>query len=341
MSARLRMALETGGLELPETGRLSVLYPRADMDLSDLPKDRVQIVQPVKPDHDHFARMGYECLPENGDPVAGVLVCLPRAKVLAHLALHQACQRTGGMVIVDGPKTDGIDSLLKDCRKRVAILGTISKAHGKIFWFLSDPEAFSDWQAGPQRVEGGLVTAPGAFSADGPDPASRALIAALPSNLKGRVVDLGAGWGFLSAFLKRMPGIETLDLVEADYTALACARANVPDPRARFHWADATSWTPSAQVDAVVMNPPFHVGRAADPSLGRAFIQTAARILSPTGSLWMVANRHLPYESTLETGFAKVEEIGGDSRFKCLHAQRPVRGRQPKPGKATPMRTRR
>jgi 16S rRNA (guanine1207-N2)-methyltransferase len=76
------------------------------------------------------------------------------------------------------------------------------------------------------------------------------------------------------------------------------------------------------------MTPPFHLGRTADPALGRAFITAAARVLAPSGSLWMVANRHLPYESTLAASFAKVEEIAGDTRFKVLHATRPARARR-------------
>jgi 16S rRNA (guanine1207-N2)-methyltransferase len=39
----------------------------------------------------------------------------------------------------------------------------------------------------------------------------------------------------------------------------------------------------------------------------------------------MVANRHLPYEETLQRHFAKVLDVGGDNRFKLFHASRPVR----------------
>jgi len=172
----------------------------------------------------------------------------------------------------------------------------------------------------------GYHTAPGVFSADAVDPASAMLLSALPKRLGRHVVDLGAGWGYLSAgMLKGDNKIESLDLVEADHTALACARLNVADPRARFLWADALDWRASEAVDAVVMNPPFHTGRSADPSLGRGFIATAARILSPSGSLWMVANRHLAYEAAMSDLFAQVQEMTGDTRFKVLRAARPKR----------------
>jgi 16S rRNA (guanine1207-N2)-methyltransferase len=102
---------------------------------------------------------------------------------------------------------------------------------------------------------------------------------------------------------------------------------NVIDPRARFHWADATTFAPDAPFDTVVTNPPFHVARAANPGLGRAFIETARRMLTPRGDLWLVANRHLPYEAALRAAFRDVAETGDDPAFKVFHASHPIRPR--------------
>jgi len=294
LSPRLTLALSTGALVLPETGSLSVLLPTPEFDLYVLPQPRVQIVQPFKPHHDHFQQAGFECVTDSTADCAAAIVCLSRAKAQTRAMVHEACARSSGLVIVDGNKTDGIDSIYKDVRRRVTVLGQLTKAHGRIFWFDSGADDFADWQAPKDQMADGYHTAPGVFSADAVDPASAMLLSALPKRLGRHVVDLGAGWGYLSAgMLKGDNKIESLDLVEADHTALACARLNVADPRARFLWADALDWRASEAVDAVVMNPPFHTGRSADPSLGRGFIATAARILSPSGSLWMVANRHL------------------------------------------------
>lgn len=162
------------------------------------------------------------------------------------------------------------------------------------------------------------------------------LAQALPAKLGRHVIDLGAGWGYLTAQGLADSSVQHIDLVEADALALECARKNITDPRARFHWADATEWTPREKADTVIMNPPFHSGRKADPSLGRAFVTAAAKMLSPSGQLWMVANRHLPYENTLEESFAQVKEAAGDNRFKIFHASKP-RGS----AKHSPVRTRR
>lgn len=335
MSARLTTATAQGGLVLPAQGQVLVLHPRAGADLTALPRDRALLVQPFRPDHDFLAASGFALVnwtvPQT-HRFAAALVCLPRAKPLARALIAQAVAQTDGVVIVDGAKTEGADSLLRQVSGRVALDGSLSKAHGRIFWFRTDAAgfdrtAFADWTAPEAQRVDGFLTAPGVFSADGIDPASKLLAEALPAHLGARVADLGAGWGYLSARLLDDDRLESLDLVEADRIALNCAMENVADPRARFHWVDAALFRTTRPLDAVVMNPPFHTGRAADPALGQSFIEAAARLLGPQGQLWMVANRQLPYEAALDAAFSEVREIGGDARFKLLRATRPRRKR--------------
>ncbi|NRB16513.1 MAG: class I SAM-dependent methyltransferase [Rhodobacteraceae bacterium] len=331
MSIRLSLALTSGGFVVPATGKIAVFLPREEHDLSVLPRDQVVVVQPMRPDHDVFADRGYDCVAalEPGTEIAAAVVFLPRAKALARHLVAQAIAASSGPVLIDGAKTDGIDSLYKAVRKLAEPSAAISKAHGKTFWIEADGQVFADWLVDDFTMVDGFSTAPGVFSADGIDPASRLLAESLPSKLGRNLVDLGAGWGYLSAqLLPRDTVIETLHLVEADHSAMACAKRNVTDPRAQFHWADACGWKPPKLQDGVIMNPPFHTGRKAEPALAKAFIATAARVLTPSGSLWMVANRHLPYETTLAELFVQVTEIAGDKRFKVLHAHRPKRLRR-------------
>lgn len=161
MSIRLSLALETGDLVLPDEGVVSVLLPTPAADLTALPTDRVEIVQPMRPPFDHFQHLGFECVAESDALAAAVVLCIPRAKALARSLIFQACRRGTGIVVVDGVKTDGIDSLLRDVRERVAVHGPLSKAHGKMFWFDADADAFADWKAPDIQHADGFVTAPG------------------------------------------------------------------------------------------------------------------------------------------------------------------------------------
>ena len=44
--------------------------------------------------------------------------------------------------------------------------------------------------------------------------------------------------------------------------------------------------------------------------------------LLPGGRLWLVANRHLPYEAALGVGFGSVREVAARDGFKVIEAVR-------------------
>jgi 16S rRNA (guanine1207-N2)-methyltransferase len=293
------------------------------MDLSALPHDRVRIVTTWRPDHDAWGAAGYPVSTE-AQPSALAIVAVPRSKQLAH-ALIATAARIAPLVAVDGARTDGVDSLWRDIRARMADVADVTKAHGRLFWFRPG-EALAAWAAPPPaQWPDGFWRQAGVFSEDGIDPGSALLASALPPKLPPRMADLGAGWGYLADAVLRRAGVASVDLIEAESLALDCARLSVTDPRASFHWADALTFRPDRSYDGIVMNPPFHAGRSADPALGRAFITAAAKMLTPTGQLWMVANRHLSYDATLNDHFRQVTDLGGTPSYRLIHAARPKR----------------
>lgn len=325
--ARLDLALGEGQCD----GQLLVIGARADDDLAVIDPQRSAIQQGHFPDYRALRDRGWTVLPTEAEgQFDAALVFVPRAKAAAHARIASAAARLrpGAAIWVDGQKTDGIDSLLKELRGLAPVADVHSKAHGKIFRITVPEGAWlpDGWTARPSEVAPGFVTLPGVFSADGIDPGSALLARHLPQRLPTRLVDLGAGWGWLAAQALTRDGIEEIHLVEAYHGALQSAQANIHDPRARFHWADARDFRLSEPVNGVIMNPPFHEGRIADPRLGAGFIASAARLLTGAGRLWMVANRHLPYEAVLREHFAKSTEIGGDSRFKVFEATGAGRG---------------
>ncbi|WP_308915784.1 class I SAM-dependent methyltransferase [Jannaschia sp. LMIT008] len=272
-----------------------------------------------------LTRSGIETVRRIGPGFDAALVVVDRSKArtLDRIARAVAAVPRGAPVVVDGDKGDGVESILKACRKAFPVSDAFSKAHGKTFAIHAEGPAPADWQAAPRQVDG-FRTVPGVFSADGIDPGSAMLADALPP-LAGRVCDLGAGWGYLAArILGASADVAALDLVESDHEALDCARVNVTDPRAAFHWADARDWD-GGPYDAVVSNPPFHPARRADPELGRAFIRAAARGLAPKGTFWMVANRHLPYEAALADAFAQIDTVAQTGGYKVVAARRAKR----------------
>jgi len=325
-------------VHLPSAGAIAVYRPPADAahggpvaaSLAALPPARVRIIHGFRPAVDHWQGLGFEVATEAPDAAAGAIVFLPRVRAQARDLIARALAH-GGPVIVDGQKTDGIDAVLRALRARVAVATPFAKAHGKCAMVAGPPGALADWILPDlARTPSGWTTAPGVFSADGPDPGSVALARALPEALPGRVADLGAGWGYLAFHVLERAGVAEVALVEAEHAALAAARVNVADPRARFHWADATRWGDPAPFDHVVANPPFHAGRAADPALGAAFIAAAARVLGLRGTLWLVANRRLPYEAPLAEAFGETRVLSQTGGYKLVAATRPRRAAGPR-----------
>jgi 16S rRNA (guanine1207-N2)-methyltransferase len=313
-SQRLTLA-RVAGLTLPD-GPVPVFGVTPDTDLSTL-RDACDplVVSRDARVHDRFP--GAVETPPQSAPAAIVLLSRERARARAELA--EAAALSTGPVVVDGQKADGIAPMLKALGARTEVSAPISKAHGKLFWCETAPD-LSDWRAAPHEVDG-LRSWPGVFSADRVDAGSALLARALPARIGAAACDLGAGWGWLSAQIAGRA--DDVHMVETDGWALDCARHNVPGAVA--HWADVTTWQHPRLFDAVVMNPPFHEGRKGAPDLGRAFIAKAAEILAPSGHLFMVANRHLPYEAELAARFGTVEEVGGDGRYKLFHARKPQR----------------
>lgn len=337
----LALPFAEGALSMPE----SVLFLRARGGLPGEtgPTAQVAFTQPFKPLHDALAMRDWQPLDEDSLPSHTwplVLVLPPRQREEARALLARACRSAtpGGMVVSAVANDEGAKSRQADLSRLLQLPRVASKHHCRVLWGVPSrtPEAQAladEWIAAdaPRRIVdagvpgGGFLSRPGVFAWDRVDAASRLLADHLPTGLHGRVADLGAGWGYLSMLLtERCPGIASLDLFEADARALALARVNLRDARVptAFHWHDVAAGIPGS-FDAIVCNPPFHaIQRGQRPDIGRAFIAAAAAALVPGGRLWLVANRHLPYEQALADGFAQLHTHAQQGGFKVIEAVR-------------------
>ena len=309
ISDRLKTLLSPLGGEisaLPDGAR--VLFLGAEPGLAEhsgLTGIDVTCVQGFRPVFLALAAEGWKTLPEpEGEDYDAALVLAGRHRRQNEAWIVEALRRVrpDGLVVIGGAKTDGIASL----RKRVAAFmpeaGHASKHHGLVFWLRKDgsAERYIDDISQENRqavvVVDGLAsdrpaafeTAPGMFSHEHADRGSALLVQCLPADLSGRAADFCAGWGYLSAALAlRTPAIKGIDLYEADHASLEAARRNmaalVPDMPARVFWHDLVNEPVRDRYDLIVMNPPFHTGRAAGPSLGEALIRAAASAPGPCG----------------------------------------------------------
>ena len=259
--------------------------------------------------------------------VHAAMIYAPPGVIERRYALAHALRtlRPGGRLDVMGLKDKGGSRLKKELTAFGLEVNESSKAHHRRCVVIR-PEAVQGLDeaiaAGALRLVDGLDawSQPGVFAWDRIDTGSLLLAEHLPA-LKGAGADLGCGYGALATVVLRSPSVTALKLVDLDRRAVEAARRNIEDSRASFDWADVRTVEANGDLDFVVMNPPFHDGGAEDRALGQAFIRQAAAMLKRGGTLWMVANRHLPYEAELKAAFKRVtplEEGGGYKLFEAV-----------------------
>lgn len=336
--AALFVPFESPALRLPPDGRVLFLRARAGVRLREMAQPGWLCEQGFMPFADELARNGLRV----GEPAAGetfplVLLLPPRQRDEARALFARALLHTapGGTVLASMPNAEGAKSGEADLAKLAGSVQHLSKHKCRVFWSTPnvgaiDQAMLAEWLAldAPRAIVDGYVSRPGLFAWDRIDRASALLAAHLPDDLEGRVADLGAGYGYLaSQVIARCPQVGAVDLYEAEARALEPARINLAraqresgrDVAVTVHWRDVTRGLPQ-RYDAIVSNPPFHQGRADLPELGRAFIVSAAEALQPDGRLFIVANRHLPYEAILSARFRNVHTRATQEGFKVIEA---------------------
>ena len=290
----------------------------------------IEAVQPFRPLYNALQKRGVDAQPEvTGTDFDMALILMTRHRGQNENFVAEALTRLrpGGRIVVAGSKEDGVQSLRKRLNNLDVETEHLAKYHAQAFWFTRPDDAgkLADaLRVKPAFVADRFITAPGMFSHGEVDAGSLYLARYLPKDYRKQAADFGAGWGYLTVALAEIsPGIEGIDLYEADHAALEAARKNVahlcPRLETRFHWLDLAREEVKARYDLIVMNPPFHEGgRAAEPGLGQAMIRKASEALRTGGELLLVANRGLPYEAALEQLFRTSGETARNARYKIL-----------------------
>lgn len=270
--------------------------------------------------------MALESLPESS--ADSIMIYAPPGVLERRYTLAVALKalKPGGRLDVMAPKDKGGSRLKKELEAFGAEVGESAKAHHRRCVVikgdgLTGLDAAID--AGAPRIVPGLDawSQPGVFAWDRIDPGSALLAHTLPA-LKGAGADLGCGYGALATVVLRSSAVTALRLYDLDRRAVEAARRNVDDSRAVIEQADVRTLPTNGDLDFIVTNPPFHDGGAEDKRLGQTFIRQAAGMLKKGGTLWLVANRHLPYEAELNEAFKRVRMVADTGGYKVFEAMK-------------------
>ena len=296
------------------------VYGTPPAELAEAPADSTQF-SPLIPDSGKL-----EAQPE-GSLTEMVLLAPPGTVERRYTtALALRALTPGGVLTALAPKDKGGSRLAKELKGLGCEVSETSRRHHRICT-CERPAQLAGIEAaiaeGAPRFDEklGLWTQPGVFSWNRLDPGSALLEQNLPA-LSGKGADFGCGIGTLSRAILVSPEVTRLTMLDIDRRATEMAARNVQDARVDIRWADVRSGIRLDGLDFVVMNPPFHDGGAEDRSLGQSFIRRAAEALRPGGVLWLVANRHLPYEGVLAPLFKRVAPKIEADGYKVYEAQK-------------------
>jgi 16S rRNA (guanine1207-N2)-methyltransferase len=297
------------------------VYGFPDADLAAAGPDAVQL-SPLTPGAGRLEELA-------GGSCATMTVLAPQGVLERRytLALALRVLGSGGRLTALAAKDRGGQRLQKELMEFGCSVDQVSRRHHRVCTTVRPNRPLGLDEAiaagGPQVPPAlDLWSQPGIFSWDRPDSGSRMLIRHLPV-LAGAGADFGCGVGLLSLAALESPALKRISLVDIDGRAIDAARRNIADQRAEFAWCDVRQGLPEIRdLDFVIMNPPFHDGGAEDRSLGEAFIRRAATVLKPGGACWLVANRHLPYETHLNASFKVVRQVEQGGGYKIYEARR-------------------
>jgi 16S rRNA (guanine1207-N2)-methyltransferase len=250
------------------------------------------------------------------------------AYVLAQVAWAHAQTPPGGTLYLAGDRDKGFDRYVRAAGAAFGTGETVARDGGMRVARLVRrpgptppiPEAENYEAFGVQ-----VIGLPGVFSAGRADRATSLLLETLDGlglELAGQaVLDLGCGAGLIGAWAAQRGAHVTL--ADGDLQSVRSSRLTLEANHLRgevIH-SDVDSALEERSFDLILTNPPFHVGRGVVLDVALEFLATASRRLNPGGTLYLVANEPLPYETPLRE-IGPTRELARVGGFKVLSATR-------------------
>lgn len=160
----------------------------------------------------------------------------------------------------------------------------------------------------------------GVFAGPRLDPGTSLLLRALAEGLPnaptgGRAADLGCGSGILACWLARRGWAVTA--TDVSWAAVDSTRltAEANGVALAVELRDGFTAVPTASLDLIVSNPPFHRGAAKDSTPTLDAIAGAGAVLAPGGEFWCVFNSHLPYLRALASAVGPTRIVARDRNY--------------------------
>lgn len=254
-----------------------------------------------------------------------VVLLWPKAKAAAQTLVTMLSHVVDECFIVGANDAGG--KSIKNALKGIADVCTkMDSARHCSLWHatLPDNQESPNWLRYASSCQAGeltLMTLPGVFGHGKVDRGTALLLEHVPAPGSGSLLDVGAGSGIIGLSMKHKNSALNVTLADVDAMALrSCqlnsARLNLP---VDIVSSDGLS-NIEGRFDFIFCNPPFHQGKRTDYDFAERLLREACRHLTADGQLWIVANRHLPYEEWAASAFRSAEVMVQQDGFKIICA---------------------
>ena len=188
-------------------------------------------------------------------------------------------------------------------------------------YFTSAPQSRHEEIAFTFEFEGRILsfeTDAGVFSKEHVDPGSRILCENLPGDMGRSGLDMGCGWGAMTAMVLSVHPDMDMTMADINQRALELAKRNMErnGMQARAVLSDGFSAV-TGRFDAIVCNPPIRAGKAVIYGM----FEQARDHLTPGGSLYLVIRKQQGAESAakyLKTLYPRVTLLAREKGYHVL-----------------------
>ncbi|MFZ1706077.1 MAG: methyltransferase [Saprospiraceae bacterium] len=139
---------------------------------------------------------------------------------------------------------------------------------------------------------------------------------------ENKILDWGCGNGVIGITLSKSPAVKEIVFMDDNIMAIHSVILNTSFGQTLWH--DQIQTLKGQFFDLIVTNPPFHFEYDNDMSISVQFFEDVPQILSPSGRLVIVANKHLNYITHLQKIFEKTIILHENAKYIVYQCRFPL-----------------